>query len=636
MALITSPFVRGTAAPAVIDPNAPIYLGNPTGISAYADQQTDAANVYLLRLGDATAGLMPPTITPSFPTGGSAPAISVPKLPAFTYPVWTSPDIPSAFTEVLSVGDLDVAPFDVIAPSIIYGAAPAAFSGILATEPTVNLNFTDPTLAVSLPAAPALLSITIAPFDGLNLPTFDENSPVLTAVEPSIREYTPGANYTSALLTALQTSLQKRITDGGTGINQNVENAIWDRSREREARSARDAILGLEQMETLGYAFPPGLYLDARIKIQTETDYANRGHTREVMVKAAELEQENVKHALTTATTLESRLIDYANSVEQRLFESTRYATEAGVQIYNAKVQAYGALVDVYRAKVGVYEARIRAEVSKVDAYRAQVSAEEAKARVNVALVEQYKVQADVALSAIEIYKAQIAGIQTKAEIERTKVMVFGEQVKGYVAQVNAYTAGVEGFRASLQAEQTKSEVYKSQVAAFAAQVDAAARQIEARVSAYRGRIEASNSRFDGYKAQANAEAARVQSIAAINSAIAEGYKAEVSGTASFNEVLTKQWQATLDQNQRTAEIAIQAAKANAELYVTTRSLALDAAKVGATVSAQLGAAALNAINWSSSIQTSTSAGVTTSYQNSDSFSNQNTHSVNYNYSGQA
>jgi hypothetical protein len=48
--------------PPALDPNAPIYLGDPVGISAYADQQTDAANTFLLRLGDAVSNLVAPTI----------------------------------------------------------------------------------------------------------------------------------------------------------------------------------------------------------------------------------------------------------------------------------------------------------------------------------------------------------------------------------------------------------------------------------------------------------------------------------------------------------------------------------------------------------------------------------------------
>lgn len=615
----------------------PFYLGSPIGISAYADQQTDAANTFLLRLGDAAAGLAPPVISPEFPVAADAPSISVPTPPTPTYPTWTSPDIPSTFTEVLDVSDLDVAPFDVDPPSIVYGAAPAVFSETAPVAPSINLTFDDPTLTVALPARPDLLSLEIVPFDGLNLPTFDADDPVLTAVEPSIREYTPGAAYTSALLSALQTSLLDRITNGGSGLGVNAENAIWDRGREREARSAQEAIIGLERMETLGYAFPPGVYLDARTRILTETDYAQRGHSREVMVESARLELDNVKHALTTATNLEQVLINNANNVEQRLFEATRYATEAGVAIYNAKVQAFGAMVDHYRAKVQVYEAQVRAEVSRVDAYRAQISAEEAKAQVNRALIEQYKVEIDAALSNIEIYKAEIAGIQTKADIERTKVMVFGEQVKGYVAQINAYTAGVEGFRASIEAEGTKARVYTSQVDAFRAQVDASARSIEARVAAYRGRIDASNARWEGYRTQAQAEASRVDSLAKIAGVQADVYRAEVQGVAAYHETLTKQWQAVLEQSKGIADVGISAAKANAELYVTTRSLAVDAAKVGATVSAQLGAAAINAINWSTSFSHSVGVSNSTSYSNSFSQAVSQSQSwsenKNYNYS---
>jgi len=615
------------------DPNAPIYLGSPVGISAYADQQTDAAHEYLLRLGDATAGLMPPTITPEFPTGGAAPALSVPTPPTFQTTVWTAPGIPTSFTDVLEFEDLEVEPFDDDPPVMNFGTAPTAFSEALPTAPGVNLVFDDPTLTVNLPAPPDLLSISIAPFGGVTLPEFDVDEPVLTAVEPSIREYTPGADYTSSLLTALAASLEERITDGGTGINQDVENAIWDRGREREARAQREAIDRLEQMESLGYMAPPGVYLDARLRIITETDYAERGHSREVMIKSAELELDNVKTALQVAEQLEGVRINYTNSVEQRLFDSSRYATEAGVAIYNAKVQAYTSLVGVYGAKIQAYEARVRAAIAEIEVYKAQVQAEEAKARVNVALVEQYKVQADVALSNIEIYTAELAGIQTKAEIEKTKVLVYGEQVRAFTAQVNAYTAGVEGFRASIQAEGAKQEVYKSQVQAFSAQVDASARQIEARVEAFKGQIQANSILWEGYKAQIQGEASRVQSIAQLNTAEAESYRAEVSGTSAYNEVLTKQWQAAIDQAQRVSEIGISAAKANAELYMTTRSLALDAAKVGATVSAQLGAAAINAINWSTSYSNSWGFSESFGISQSNSSSDSTSYSENYNYS---
>lgn len=604
------------------------YLGDPAGISAYANQETASANGFILQLGQLTGNLVPPVITPVFPTGGSAPAIAVANPPSFQQVVWTSPNAPDAFVGTITIDDLMPAPFDDDPPLLIFGSAPTAFSDPAPDAPGINLQFDYPDLVVNLPAPPDLLSISIAPFDGINIPDVDFDLPVLTAVAPSIREYVPGALYTSALLTAVQTSLKDRITNGGTGLNPDVENAIWDRGREREYRQKDDNIRALDQMEGMGFAFPPGVYLDARLKIETELSYATAGVSREVMIKQAELEQSNVNNALTLAVQLEGQLMTYTNAVEQRLFDSTRYATEAGISIYNAQVQAYAAYVDAYKGKVQIYEAQIRAEVAKVDAYRAQIAAEEAKAQVNTALVQQYRVQADVALSAVEIYKAQLGAIQTKAEIEKAKIETFGEQVRAYVARINAYTAGVEGYRASIEAEGTKQTAYKSKVDAYTARVEAGARVADARIAEFRGRIEAKGVELQGYQAALSAETSRANAIAASNSTVADAYRSTVTGIASFNDTLTKQWQASLDQAQRVSDIAINAAKANAELYVTTRSLALDAAKVGAQVSAQLGSAAINAINWS----TSFSQG----YSNSNSFSISNSqaksYSENYNY----
>lgn len=627
---VTVPYVDNTVTGRLTNS----LLGTANGLIVYARQRMSAVDQFVSELSTSVLNLQAPSITPVFTPGASAPAISIPDAPAFSTPVWYAPGFPIAFTDVISTGDLEVEPFDIDPPVINYGTAPALFEGVVPDAPGVNLEFADPTLTVNLPAPPSLLSLSVEKFSGLNLPTFDAADPVLTAVEPSIREYVPGAQYTSALLSGLQATLLDRITTGGTGLSQEVENAIWDRGREREARSQDDAVRALEQMESLGYALPPGMYLEARVRILTESDYANRGLSREVMIKSAELQLDNVKHALTTATQLEGTLIDYTNKVEQRVFDATRYATEAGISIYNAKVQAYQAMVETYRAKVQAYQALVQAEVSRVEAYRAQIAAEQIKAQINSTLVEQYKVQADIALSNIEIYKAEIAGIQAKAQIEQTKVAVYGEQVRGFTARVNAYTAGVEAYRATIQGEAIKQEAYKTQVEGFSARVNASVAQINARIETYKARITAKEAEYEGYKAAVAGESARVDGIVRTNTALADSYRARVTGLAAFNDTLTKQWQVSLDQAQRVTEIGVSAAKANAELYISSRGLAIEAAKTSATVSAQLGAAAINAVNFSGSVSSSEGFSISNSASNSASNaeSKSESDSTNYNY----
>ncbi len=577
-------------------------LAPPGGVTAYVDRMTTLAEGYIDSLTLTSSTLAPPVINPVFPTPDAAPTPVVANQPAMQEVVWTAPAAPATFVGALQIDDLMPEPFDNTPPVLSFGSAPVAFSGPAPDAPGINLQFEYPDLEVSLPAPPALLSLQTYTFDGVTLPTAPSTDvPLLTVAAPSVISYTPGDGYASALLSSLQATLQDRITNGGTGLSAEVENALWDRGREREYRQTRDAILELERMETLGYAFPPGVYLDARLKINTEMGYASAGISREIMIKQAELELQNVLKALDSSVQLEGQMLTYTNMVEQRLFESSKFATEAGIEIYNAQVRAYAAYLDAYKMKVAIYEAQIRGEQAKVEAYRIEIAAEEAKAQINTALVNQYRIQADVALSAIEIFKAQIGAIQTKAEIEKIKVQTFGEQVRAYTAQIGAYTAGVEGYRASIQAESAKQEAFKSSVQAYAAQVEAAVKQAQARIEEFRGLLSVKTMEWEAYKAAYAGESARAQAINASNSTAAEAYRSTVAGVTSFNDVLTKQWQVALDQAERVAEVGVSAAKSNAELYMTTRSLALDASKVGAQVAAQLGAASLNAVSYSQS-----------------------------------
>lgn len=599
---------------------AEVDVGTLRGLSAAAANYGALAVRYADEISNAVSGLVAPTINPRFPTVTNAPAIMTAAPPALMDVIWELQNAPVPFTETLTLSDYLPAPFDATPPLMVFGTAPTQGNDILPAAPGITTDYTYPTLDLALPLAPTLMSLSVIPFTGVDMPMVDYTVPTLTAVEPSLQTYVPGASYSSSLLTLVKNSLTDRI-ENGTGLPPAVENAIWDRGREREARAKQDAILSLERMESMGFAFPPGVYMDARLKIETESEATAAGLSREIMIKQAELALQGVTTAIASATQLEGQLIAYSNQSEQRLFESAKYATEAGISIYNAKVQAYGAYVDAYKVKVQVYEAQVRGELARVEAYKVQVSAEEAKAQINTALVQQYKVQADVALANVDVFKAEIAAIQSKAEIEKLKVEIYGEQVKGYTAKINAYTAGVEGYRASVQAEATKQDAFKSQVQAYTAQVEAGVKQIQAQIDAYRAKIEAKSSEYDGFKAAAAAATSRAQAIASSNQSLTDAYKGQVASVGSYNDAVTKQWQAAIDQAQGVVQIGVAAAKANGELYISTRSLALDGAKAGAQALAQLAAAAYSGISYAQSVSNSKSISESDSSSSSTSYS---------------
>lgn len=594
---------------------------------------------FLTALQDAAGNLNPPEIAISQIAVPDQPIFLNVDPPSLTDITFTLPAIPTEFTGQLDIDGLLPQPFDQAPPELMFGAAPEAEFGPMPDAPGVNLDFVMPDLDLTLPSPPVELAIQVSQFSGVTIPAppGDDEVPVLNLVAPTIREYVPGAQYQSALLTAVRTELLRRITEGGAMLNPDVEQALWDRGREREARATREAIDRLEQMETLGYAMPPGIYLDARLKIATETAAAHMGLSREIMIKQAELELEGVNKALELSSGLEAKQMDIANQIEQRAFEATRYATEAGVAIYNARVQAFTAFVDVYRAKVQAYEARIRGELARVEVYRTEIEAERLKVQINQARVDQFKIMTDAALSAVEVYKAQIMAIQSRAEIERLRVQVFGEQVKGYSARVNAFTARIEGFRVGVQAEIAKQDAFKAAVQVYGSQVDVASKVISARIAEFQARMTAKESEWRAYSSRASVESDRVRAMASMNEAVARVYSAEAGATSSFNEVLGRQWAAVTQAAINATNVSLEHAKANANLYMLQQSMIMDAAKVGATVAAQMGAAALSANSFSTSFSNARSVSANAGYSygasNSYSGSRSDSHSTSDNRS---
>lgn len=606
------------------------WLGSPSGFIAQAQAQVAAVGQFAQALAALGAGLAgtgpqvpipsgegnaPPALQPQG-TGGSA------SIPGVTY------QGPGGFSRQVEIPEFPV--FNGEAPAIRELTPPVFEAGVIPELPPVSIPSSVGTVDVVLPPVPPLLSLTFASFDGVTLPPAPTDAvPDLLLVEPAPLDYTPGTQYTSALLTQLRTVLESRITNGGTGLPPDVEQAIWDRAREREIKALEDGVLALEAMEASGMAFPPGVYLDARIKLETEFGKTTIGLSRDIAIEQAKLELTNVQEALRVAVQLEGQYLQYISQWERLAFDAARTTVESAVQIYAAKVDAYKALVDAYRTKIAIYEASVRAELAKVEVYRARIAAEQAKADVNTALVAQYKVQVDAALSAVEVFKARVVGIQAQAALEQTKVQAYAEQIRAYTARANAYTAEVEGYRAATQTEIAKQDAYRTKVEAFRALVEATGRVADARIAEFNGYVNAYEAEVESARAAAQAQASAAQAAAAAYATDAERERTQAQATASHNEVLVKQWEATMTYQARMAEVGIAAAKANSDLYVSLRSISLDASKAAAQVAAQLGAAALNAFNWSNSYGISNVNSLSVS--NSTSTSTSTNTNTNYN-----
>lgn len=590
--------------------------------SAFAQAQSYAssAQASLVAFTDALNGSIyaPPTISVTWnsiavPSLPSLPA--VPTMPTITF---TAPTAPADW--VLAEPAITIDDFTEAAPTLNLPNAPTITYGAVPSIPAVA--------DVAIPAAPTLPTVAVPTFLALSTPTFAgidlhtaylaklDNIPTLALVAPTPYSYALGAKYASTLLTTLQSILLTRLA-GGTGLSPAVEQAIWDRGRSRETQIAlgNEAEI-MRSSEALGFPLPAGV-LAAQLREAQQTFYDKlSGLSRDVSIKQADLEQENLKQTIAAGMDLEGKLVDYSFKLEELTYQSAKTMAENAIASYNSQVEQFKALLQAYNTYAAAYKVIIDGELAKVEVYKAQLQGEQTKAQVNLALVQQYKAQIEAGLSLVEIFKAQVGAANTLIELEKTKISAAGEQIRGYVAQVNAETAKVEAYKAGVQGESTKVEVYRVKADAFRAKAGAQGDKARAQIARFSALAQAKTVEWQGYTAKVEAERSRITALGAQSTALLEGYKAGAAAIEAEAGMHTRIFEAQIKDYEAGQSIALQAGKINGDFTIATNNARLEASKVGAQVFAQLTASAYGMIHAQAGVSASGGTSVSYSYSN--------------------
>lgn len=532
----------------------------------------------------------PPTINVHWQTLAAPDLPPIPDIPALPEAELLLPDgMPSAFTG--AVGNVVFDDFTATAPTLNFPVKPSLHVGSAPPIAEVRDVAIPDDPSVVLPDAPTFLAVQTHTFGGVNLHedwlAKLENIPELSLVEPTPFSYVPGQRYGSQLLESLKATLNARI-HGGTGLAPEVEQQIWDRARDRETQLA----LGREQevqraAEALGFPLPSGVMAGQLADARREYLDKLSGLSRDIAIKQAELEQENVKISIDAALRLESTLLEDCYKLEMLAFEAAKTAAEMSIAGVNAKLEQFKALLLGYQAYASAYDTLIKAELSKIEVFKALLQAESIKADINKSLVERYKAEIDGRMAVVEIYKARVGAAQTLVELERTRIQASGEQVKAFVATVNAETAKAEMYKTEIEAEGAKQGVYDSMVRAYGAKTSAQAEQARSNVAVFQARIQAKGLEWDGWKAKLQAAVSVAELKARTASIVVDGYRLGASAAEAQATSYMRRWEADIKQYEASRSIAYNVAKYNADAVIHASDVKVDAAKIGLATGVQ-------------------------------------------------
>lgn len=529
----------------------------------------------------------------------------------FTLPAWEA----LSFDEGIAWGTAPT--FTPTIQSITIPNPPAAIDlGDAPVRPSIN--------AVAIPVAPTLPTVaqpllldinvpqvvfpTLPTLDIGPEPTFDGGIAPDAAID-----YTE-PTYTSAVLTKLQTEIQ-RMLSGGTGLHPAVELALFDRARSREDIAAAKAVDEAHgTFAARGFELPPGALLATVDAIRERNHAAASAMAREILIKSAEWEIENLRTAVAQGVALETVTIGLHNAIADRALRLAQARVDASVAAFNVMVSLFNARQQARSVRVQLFEAQLRAALAPLEAYRLQIEAEQAKGQVNEQLVRTYAAQQDAVRVLIERYRAEVQGAQAVADLERAKIEIYRGDVESWRARIDARKVVFDAYEAQVRGEIGKAGIYEAESRAFAATVDAFAsgENIKlGRINARRDALLASVSKFDsavrGEGERVRGEVGAIQARAEGFRADLQRYSAELGADTSERGMLLQSQEARLRNALAAVEITSRQYDSAQARLLQQAGLIKDALTAVGSMTSQLAAGAMSAMHVSTSMSGSAS-----------------------------
>ncbi len=452
----------------------------------------------------------------------------------------------------------------------------------------------------SIPTPP---SVVIADF-GDPIPAYELTLPelVFSYVE---------ADYTSALKDALGVKLLSDVQNGGTGLSAEVEDAIWERTRERDDKDYVEASAKIDsKWSGRGFRLPDGVLVNLQQDLAIDDRNQRIERSRDILIKQGELAQTNTHFAITSSLALEQLEINHANEVANRALESARATMEFGIAFHNLKISDYN--IQLERAKLQAVEqaSRLEGQKLKLEEYRVSLLEVQAKAGLDKDLLAEYSLDIERYNSALKLFSAEQGAAQVALGIEGLKIDLYKENINDYKSRLDAqrneallYEAQVKGelgkieiYTAELEAEKTRVGTLKVMTDIEIAKVNESVKLQDLELRAFIGNIER-------YKAEIGMANIELSQEAVMYGHDVDKYRASIqSDVAQLTlgvETLIKGRALDL----QNTNIRLENAKANLTALLSTANLRLEAAKGIASAYVSITSAVMSGFSTIASIE---------------------------------
>lgn len=476
------------------------------------------------------------------------------------------------------------------------------------------------------PTAPVLLELDLPVWEPIVIPPFEGVRPTRDFEAPDNTFHYEEPVYSSELLDTVKARLLL-MSQGGTGLPAVIEQAIYDRGADRQARDMFRAIQEVyHEVASRGFDRPNGVTEERVAEVRQQGANRRVEMNRDLQINAANIEIENLRNCIAQTIALETVTIGLHNAIADRMLRVEEITIRVAVDILNARIALFNADQMAYQTDAVVYRELINGENLKLEAIKTQLEGEKIKAEINRDLVAIFETQYRIQTARVEQYRALIEAKRVESELNSQLIEQYSAQVRAYAERVRAKGIEWEGYNSRVRAEEIKQRVTEIRAGVWATRMQAWAegnrtelakgdfylREFEADVRSWLGDMER-------FRAELDAERSRIESITRVFDGQARVYAASASVEESKQQSNQRAFSLHMEQERTKKELDLRGAEVNIQQGIEIGRIILGKLESLARNQTQLAASSMAGLNIGAQISASEQKECQTSYSFSGS-----------------
>lgn len=459
------------------------------------------------------------------------------------------------------------------------------------------------------------------------VPVIDIDSIQFTATPPTyqgpeldIRDFDfVNGTYSPLLVDEIKATIL-RMMNGESGLPAEVENALYERAREREEETIERDVQQVEQdWASRGFKYPSGVLFSRTERVRSEGRKRKSELLRTQFIEHWRIQIEQLRFAITSGIQLEELWLRLFLSAEDRRLQAARFRLDLGISVVNAYVSRLNAEAIVFQTNASVYRERIQAEVAKVQLYAEQLRAAQIINELNETDVRIYTEQIRALLANVEIFRTFVAAYTAQIEAQNAQIGLYRSELQANTDKVNVFDAEVRAFSNLIQSDNAKNERFRTLAQIYGTKADVWKTKYDVNRDQFNAEVEIERLKRDVFVANLERVRNILDSERTRVTLLLEKYRtdaqlAEIASRIDITEgeLKVREYLATLEQAKAAADIALKNGEINIQSGLQAANIMLRAKETAATAYAQLAAGIASAAGVQASI--SGSAGYTVGF----------------------